>query len=237
MDLYHRLKEKHVQAPTSWWNDIHKKITENDAKFAKRLNTPRQPMGFYGAYRVIKDFMDQHHEVYMVSEGANTLDIGRDVVNMYEPRHRLDSGSWGVMGIGTGYAIGAAVESGHPVLCCAGDSAFGFDGMDVETICRYHLPVIIIVFNNGGIYNGVDAHFSSKEHQPAPTVLDAKGRYDYLATAFGGKGYNVTTPEELEEALDDAYQTHQPAVINAIIDPTLGAQSGHLTKFNPKVTK
>lgn len=73
---------------------------------------------------------------------------------MYKPRRRLDCGTWGVMGIGMGYAIGASVTSGSPVVAIEGDSAFGFSGMEIETICRYNLPVTIVIFNNGGIYRG-----------------------------------------------------------------------------------
>ena len=77
---------------------------------------------------------------------------------MYQPRKRLDVGTWGVMGIGMGFAIAAAIETGKPVLAVEGDSAFGFSGMEVETICRYNLPVCVVVFNNDGIYRGTDVN-------------------------------------------------------------------------------
>ena len=139
---------------------------------------------------------------YLVSEGANTLDIGRNVIDIFKPRHRLDTGTWGVMGVGLGYAIGTAIETGKKVVCVEGDSAFGFDGMEIETICRLHLPITIVVFNNGGIYNGAEKDPAGSD--PAPITLDAKGRYDKLAEAFGGLAYNVTTPEELDKALNEA---------------------------------
>ncbi len=90
----------------------------------------------------------------MVNEGANALDVARNVIDMQVPRHRLDSGTWGVMGIGLGYAIAAAIETGHPVVAIEGDSAFGFSGMEFETICRYRLPITVVVLNNGGVYRG-----------------------------------------------------------------------------------
>ncbi len=77
-------------------------------------------------------------------------------IGMQVPRHRLDSGTWGVMGIGMGYAIAAAVETGDPVVAIEGDSAFGFSGMELETICRYHLPIVTVILNNGGVYRGDD---------------------------------------------------------------------------------
>src|SRR4030095_16812723 len=96
-----------------------------------------EPMGFYGALGAIKQVLADKPEVYVVNEGANTLDITRNVIDMRLPRRRLDCGTWGVMGIGMGYAIAAAVVSGQPVVAIEGDSAFGFSGMEIETICRY----------------------------------------------------------------------------------------------------
>ena len=98
--------------------------------------------------------MRENQDIYLVNEGANTLDNARNIIDMYKPRRRLDCGTWGVMGIGMGYAIGASVTSGSPVVAIEGDSAFGFSGMEIETICRYNLPVTIVIFNNGGIYRG-----------------------------------------------------------------------------------
>ena len=93
-----------------------------------------------------------------MNEGANTLDFARSIIDMYQPRKRLDVGTWGVMGIGMGFAVAAAIETGKPVLAVEGDSAFGFSGMEVETICRYDLPVCVVVFNNNGIYRGTDVN-------------------------------------------------------------------------------
>jgi TPP-dependent 2-oxoacid decarboxylase len=96
------------------------------------------------------------------------------------------------MGIGMGYAIAAAVETGKPVLAVEGDSAFGFSGMEVETICRYNLPVCIVIFNNDGIYRGTDVNSVSAD--PAPTVFVKGARYDKMIEAFGGVGVNATSP-------------------------------------------
>jgi oxalyl-CoA decarboxylase len=166
-----------------------------------------------------------------VNEGANTLDFGRNIVDMREPRKRLDSGTWGVMGVGMGYAIGAAVESGAQVVAIEGDSAFGFSGMEIETICRYNLPITVIVFNNGGIYRGDDINEASSD--PAPTTLMYKARYDKLIEAFGGQGHHVETPQELAGAFTEALKSRKPALINCVIDPAVGTESGHLQSLNP----
>ncbi|PFG18970.1 oxalyl-CoA decarboxylase [Serinibacter salmoneus] len=225
------LRAAGVQADGDWRAELATKREANAAKMAASLQAPHTPMGYFGALGVLKKAIDAEPDTYLVSEGANTLDIGRNVIDIHLPRHRLDTGTWGVMGVGMGYAIAAAVETGRPVIALEGDSAFGFSGMEVETICRYRLPIVVVILNNGGVYkgDGVNTHGSD----PAPTVLDLQARYDMLATAFGGTGYHVTTPAELDEALTAALAAGTPTVINAVIDPTLGTESGHLTNLNP----
>src|SRR4051794_28426498 len=146
---------------------------------------------------------------------------------MYQPRKRIDVGTWGVMGIGMGFAVAAAVETGHPVLAVEGDSAFGFSGMEVETICRYKLPVCVVVFNNNGIYRGTDVNPSGGA-DVATTVFVAGARYDRMMEAFGGAGVHVTTPDELGRAVRAALDSGRPTLINAEIDPAAGTESGNI---------
>ena len=179
--------------------------------------------------------LQENPEVYVVNEGANALDLARNVIDMEAPRHRLDTGTWGVMGIGMGYAIAAAVETGKPVVAIEGDSAFGFSGMEIETICRYRLPVTVVILNNGGVYRGdeVAAGGAAKGIDPAPTVLNARAHHELIAQAFGGKGYHVTTPSELRSALAEAIESHEPSIIDCELDPAAGVESGHLASLNP----
>lgn len=189
-------------------------------------------MRFYNALKPIRDFVKAHPHVYLVNEGANALDVTRNVVEMTLPRHRLDSGTWGVMGIGLGYAIAAAVETGQPVIAVEGDSAFGFSAMEVETLCRYGLPVIVVILNNGGVYRGDD--INPLDDAPAPTVLAPNARHERLIEAFGGTGYHVETPDELAAALDAAVRSGRPALIDCQLDSAAGTESGHLTSLNPR---
>jgi oxalyl-CoA decarboxylase len=137
------------------------------------------------------------------------------------------------MGIGMGFAIAAAVTTNKPVIAIEGDSAFGFSGMEVETICRYNLPVCIVVFNNNGVYKGTDVNPSGTK-DPAPTVFVKNSRYELLMEAFGGKGVVATTPQELTRALQEAIATGKPTLINAVIDETAGTESGRITSLNPQ---
>jgi oxalyl-CoA decarboxylase len=226
------LKPEQIQPQTAWIKTIGERKQHNIERMTARLNANPSPMNFSSALRAIRDVLAGRPEIYVVNEGANTLDFGRDIIDMHEPRKRLDSGTWGVMGIGMGYAIGAAVTSGKPVVAIEGDSAFGFSGMEIETICRYSLPIVIVVFNNGGIYRGDDVNRSGSD-DPSPTILMKSARYDKLIEAFGGTGHHVTDPQGLTTALTDAIASGKPAIINCVIDSTAGTESGHLQSLNP----
>ena len=187
-------------------------------------------MNFSSALRVVRDVLADKRDVHIVNEGANTLDFARNIIDMHEPRRRLDSGTWGVMGVGMGYAIATAIVSGKPVVAIEGDSAFGFSGMEIETICRYKLPIVILVFNNNGIYRG-DKPCTTP---PSPTGLIPNARYDRLIEAFGGVGYHAEDTPNLTKALEAALEGGRPALINCVIDPAAGTESGHLQALNPK---
>ena len=223
-----------VKAPQDWLDQIKTESEKNNTKFAKRISASeaKPTLGFYSAIEPINDLLQKHPDTYIVSEGANTLDIGRNLISMQKPRHRLDTGTWGVMGVGMGYAIATAVETGKPVIALEGDSAFGFDGMEMETICRYHLPVIVVVVNNGGIYNG---DVNVVPDQPGPTVLDHDAHYGDIAKAFGGDSYRVNNYTEMKDALEKAYESGNPTIIDAQIPASMGKESGHIGNLNPSL--
>lgn len=218
---------------SDWIAALYQKKDDNIKKISQKYTQHTEPMGFYEALHVVKKQIDINPDTYLVSEGANTLDLGRNIIDIHLPRHRLDVGTWGVIGIGLSYAIGAALETNKKVIALEGDSAFGFSGMEVETICRYNLPIIIIVMNNGGIYRGIDN--KNETSRPSPTQLSSNGHYEKLMEAFGGEGYYVKNSKEFENALQTAMQSNKPCLINVEIDSTAGSESGHLTYLNPKI--
>lgn len=224
------LAARPVDVPREWIDELASRRASNDAKMRHRLAENPYPMRFYNALGAIRSVLQANPNVYLVNEGANALDLARNVIDMELPRHRLDTGTWGVMGIGMGYAIAAAVETGQPVVAIEGDSAFGFSGMEVETICRYRLPVTVVILNNGGVYRGDEKPTGDR---PAPTVLNAAARHELIAEAFGGKGYHVITPEELRAALTESLASNGPSVIDCALDPAAGVESGHLASLNP----
>jgi len=230
--LLEGMDAKWPAAPAEWTNAVKAKREENVAKMAPRLMKNTAPMDFHGALGALRTVVKERPDAILVNEGANTLDLARGVIDMYKPRKRLDVGTWGVMGIGMGFAIGAAIETGKPVLAVEGDSAFGFSGMEVETICRYNLPVCVVIFNNNGIYRGTDVNSAGPD--PATTVFVKGSRYDKMMEAFGGVGVSVTTPDELKRAVNQAMDSGKPTLINAVIDPAAGSESGRIGNLNPQ---
>ena len=224
--------------PTDWTDEIRSKSDANIAKMAPRLQNANDPMDFHNALGALRTIIKERPDVTLVNEGANTLDFDRTIIDMYQHRKRLDVGTWGVMGIGMGSAIAAAVETHKPVLAIEGDSAFGFSGMEIETICRYNLPICVVVLNNGGIYRGTDIN-KGNDGDVATTVFVENSRYDKIIEAFGGVGIQVITPAQLSLAVNNALDSGKPTLVNAMIDPSAGTESGRIGKLNPQsiVTK
>ncbi len=219
-----------------WVGGINERKDKNLSKMAETLAKNPSPMNFHSALGAIREIVKANPEAIVVNEGANTLDFTRSIVDMYLPRKRLDVGTWGIMGIGMGFAVAAAVTTGKPVIAIEGDSAFGFSGMEVETICRYNLPICVVVFNNNGVYRGTDVNPSGSA-DVAPTVFVKNARYDKMMEAFGGVGVHATTPAELSKAINEAIASGKPTLVNAVIDETAGTESGRITMLNPSTAK
>ncbi|CAI5972241.1 unnamed protein product [Closterium sp. NIES-65] len=235
------------------------KASTNTVRMESLLSQDVHPLNFHCSLRVLRDklaALPPSITTLLCSEGANTMDMGRTVLPQLTPRSRLDAATWGTMGVGLGYAVAAAVaplgeegESGGSgseggekgkrerlVVALEGDSAFGFSGMEIETMVRYNLPIIVVVMNNGGIYGGdrrgpVQLPDSTRS-DPPPTSFVEGARYDRMMEAFGGRGYHVTTVQELGAALEQAFKERKPAVVNVVVDPLAGAESGRLTHKN-----
>jgi oxalyl-CoA decarboxylase len=219
--------------PEEWTGAVRDKVKANIEKMAPRLKNNNVPMDFQGALGPLREIIRERPDTILVNEGANTLDFARSIIDIYKPRKRLDVGTWGVMGIGMGYSVAAAVETGQRVLAVVGDSAFGFSGMEVETICRYGLPVCVVIFNNSGIYRG-DEKNPTGGSDPAPLVFVRDARYEKMMEAFGGVGVHATTPDELARAVREALDSGKPTLVNAIIDPSAGTESGRIGNLNPQ---
>jgi len=200
---------------SAWRTGLSLKARENEQSVEAMCNDDSVPMGYYRVLREIRDQLPPDH--LLVAEGANTMDISRSVLMHEVPRQRLDAGSFGTMGVGTGFAIAAAaVAPEKKVVCVQGDSAFGFSAMEIEVACRYQLPITFVIVNNNGIGGGFD---SLDKNAPNPAQYTIAARYERMIEAFGGKGYFATTPAEMSAALKEAVRDPNPNVVNIMIDP------------------
>ena len=168
--------------PAEWLDAIAERKTKNVAKMAESLAKNPTPMNYHSALNVVRDIVKANPDAILVNEGANALDFTRSIVDMYKPRKRLDVGTWGVMGIGMGFSVAAAVVSGEQVIAIEGDSAFGFSGMECETICRYDLPVCVVILNNNGVYRGDEVESHRRTRSVAAGVRQGRA----LREADGG---------------------------------------------------
>ena len=231
------MEGKTMQTENDWLSSLQAETKVKNDKFAQRLEDASKlsPMNHWSALSVVKPIIEANPDVILVNEGANTLDDTRDAIDMSLPRHRVDCATWAIMGMGMGSAVGAAVSTGKKVVAIEGDSAFGFSGMDFSTITRFNLPVTVVIFNNGGIYNHYGVNPSSNpevKEDPAPTTLDFD-RYDMMGEVFKCDHAYVTTPEELKTALEAAIASGKPNIINVQLAPDAGKESGHIGYLNP----
>ncbi|KAL4221918.1 2-hydroxyacyl-CoA lyase 1 [Mactra antiquata] len=213
------------QAP--WWNELNEKLEQNRLSVQKAAQDKTVPLNYYSAFDEVNKIIPK--DAIVISEGANTMDISRSCIPNALPRHRLDAGTFGTMGVGVGFAIAAAVYCRDympekRVICIQGDSAFGFSGFEVETVCRYRLPIVFVIINNNGISKSFGEEvFNSLEETDRlishpPTVLSPNARYDKVLAAFGGNGYFVEKPEEIQKALKESLANKtQASLVNIMI--------------------
>ncbi len=215
-----------------WWKDLRHQVEVNREATAELTEDKSVPMNFYAVFDILQSMMPEN--VIVVSEGANTMDIGRAFLKNHAPRRRLDAGSFGTMGVGLGFAIAAAMyaKDNSPstrIVCVEGDSAFGFSGMEMETIVRHKLPIIVVIVNNNGIYGGLDQELFEeiRGDEPGrnlpPTALLPTAHYEKFADVLGldkSRGSLCRTEAEIRQAFTKALATNDsPSILNIMINP------------------
>lgn len=236
---------------SSFYRKLQAAKSKNEEKAAKKAAVEKKPMTYERAFDVIKKTLDRMStpsdgDVVYVSEGANAMDISRSIFTMEHPRIRLDAGTYATMGVGLGYAIAAYAAYNVPnpegiagsqarkkIVAIEGDSAFGFSAMEVETMARYQMDVLIYVMNNSGLYRG-DADTPEAWQKRQKVSIDGKTAsgggltatslgyetdYHKIADMAGGIGILARTPDELKKATEEGYKARMPVVVNVIIDP------------------
>lgn len=211
------LKQNPWQYPaeTTWRTGIANKANENTASVEQMMKDESVPMQYYYVLKEIRDIIP--NDAIISNEGASTMDIGRTVMPNFHPRHRLDAGTFGTMGVGLGQAIAAAaVHPDKKIVCVEGDSAFGFSGMEVETAARYGMNITFVIVNNNGVGGGPDELPPDPTKAP-PSAYTPGAHYEKMAEIYGGKGFYVTEPSQLRPALEEAMATDKPSIVNIMI--------------------
>jgi len=205
---------------TPWHKAIAEKSAANAKQVQPMIDDDSAPTNYYRAFKDITAWLPKN--AVIIGEGANTMDIGRTQMANADARLRLDAGTYGTMGIGMGFTIAAAVaHPDRPIVSVFGDAAIGFSGMEIETACRYKLPVKIIVLNNGGIGSGM-AEFPEDRSTLPPRAMTIGSGYEKVMEAFGGKGFYVDDPKDLRGALDAALAHDGPALVNVKLHHAAG---------------
>jgi 2-hydroxyacyl-CoA lyase 1 len=196
-----------------WRQAIAKKSEENATMIKPQIDDDSAPGGYYRLFRDIREWLPK--DVVLCSEGAGTMDIGGTMMPLENPRSYMNAGSYGTMGVGLGLVVAACVvHPDRPVVHVSGDSAIGFSGMEMETLCRYGMPAKIVVLNNGGIGPGMPEIPQNPMLNMRPNTLIYGARYDRMMDAFGGKGFYVEDPKDVRGALDEAMNFPGPALVN-----------------------
>ncbi|KAJ4988026.1 benzaldehyde lyase [Stagonosporopsis vannaccii] len=237
---------------TSYLQNLSQAKQKNEHSSSLASQNPSIPLTYAHAFDIIRSVLHSLSPpssggICYVAEGANTMDISRSIFPLEHPRLRLDAGSFATMGVGLPYAIAAweaynapnAQASSGPaarkkIVAIEGDSAFGFSGMEIETMSRMGMDVLIFVINNSGIYFGdsnsaEDFHAKrekTKRGEPGlrSWALGFETRYEKLAEACGGKGFFVRSPDELDRATKEGFEAKVPVIVNVVI------QSGKVEK-------
>ena len=195
---------------------IAKKTAENIATIKPQVEDDTAPGGYFRLLRDVAQWMPKN--AILSAEGAGTMDIGLTQLPAFNARSVLNAGTYGTMGVGLGQAIAAAiVHPDRPVVHLSGDSAIGFSGMEMETLCRYNFPVKIVVLNNGGVGPGMPEIPDNPMFNMKPNTLIWGARYDRMMDAFGGKGFYVEEPKDLKGALEEAMNFKGPALVNCLL--------------------
>jgi acetolactate synthase-1/2/3 large subunit len=165
----------------------------------------------------IRDFLDR--DAILCVDGNEILHFGRQSLPTYLPGHRLNSGVTGTMGVGLPYGIGAKLaKPDKQVLVLHGDGSMGLNAMEIDTAVRFDLPVVTVVCNNAG-------WMARTPDMPKPGRELGFTSFDGMATALGGYGERVEDPDEIRPALERAFGSGLPAVINVVAEPTAQAIS------------
>jgi len=208
-----------LEQTVAWRDALRTTEAGKRAKEEADLNDDRAPLHPLRIYRELSQVLERN--AIVIGDGGDFVSYAGRVVETYEPGCWLDPGPFGCLGSGPGYAIAAKVAHPERQVCLLlGDGAFGFSGMEFDTMARHGLPIVAVIGNNG---------IWALEKHPMEFVygysvaadLRPGTRYDQVVEALGGHGELVEKPADLRPALERAFASGKPACVNVLTDPTV----------------
>ncbi len=191
--------------------------TAKRAKETEELEDPRSPLHPMRLYKELGEVLDRN--AIVIGDGGDFVSYAGRVIDTYEPGCWMDPGPFGCLGSGPGYALAAKIA--HPdrqVVLLQGDGAFGFAGMEFDTLARHGVNVVSVMGNNG-IWALEKHPMEFLYGYSVAAELRPGTRYDKVVEALGGHGELVERPEDVKPALARAFESGLPALVNVLTDP------------------
>lgn len=204
---------------TAWAAQLAAKQRSNEERSAELLHSSKVPIHPLRLCREVREIISR--DTIIVVDGHEILNFGRQSIPVYEPGTSLNAGPHGCMGIGIPFGIGAkAARPDKPVLVLSGDGAFGWNGMEMDTAIRHKLNIVVVVSNNGGFTSKQTGRMSAGNIGPVNIGRDlGYQRYDKMVEALGGYGEFVEKPDDIRAAIERAFASGKPALVNVCTDP------------------
>jgi acetolactate synthase-1/2/3 large subunit len=205
-----------------WVSKLRVLDAEKQADMDKAMSTDQTPIHPLRLCKEVRDFL--RRDAILVVDGQEILNFGRQSIPTYMPGHRLNSGVFGCMGVGLPFAIGAKVaRPNSQVVALHGDGSYGINAMEIDTAVRHRVPVMVVISNNGG-WTG-----DPQKNKPGRNL--GFTRYDRVAQDFGAHGEFVEKAHDIRPALERAWASGKPAVVNVITDPGVRAQTVRFSAY------
>ncbi len=202
---------------SEWLKEIDSEERSRRAKEEDDLLDDRAPLHPLRIYKELNEILDR--DAVVVGDGGDFVSYAGKAIETYEPGCWLDPGPFGCLGSGPGYAIAAKIARPDSQVCLLqGDGAFGFSGMEFDTMVRHGLPIVSVIGNNG-IWALEKHPMEFLYGYSVVAELRPKTRYDKVVEALGGHGELVEKPDELRPALERAFESGLPACVNVLTDP------------------
>jgi acetolactate synthase-1/2/3 large subunit len=204
---------------SDWVAHLRGKETEKREAERAELDDARAPLHPMRLYRELGEMLDR--DAIVIGDGGDFVSYAGRVIDTYQPGCWLDPGPFGCLGTGPGYALAAKLaHPGRQVVLLVGDGAFGFSGMEFDTLARHGVNIVAVMGNNG-IWALEKHPMEFLYGYSVAAELRPETRYDQVVEALGGHGELVRLPEDLKPALGRAFESGKPALVNVLTDPTV----------------